>query len=56
MTVLNLFIQPTYFPKIGVMSENIGSNNPLKNSNYHVFGKLFSDEMVNNWINGNVYK
>lgn len=44
-----------YFPETGVMSENINSRNPLSDSKYRVIGKLFSDEMILNWINEKPY-
>lgn len=45
------FIHSSYYhPDIGVMSESIRSKNPLSDSSYRVFGKLFSDNMVTNWI------
>ena len=39
-----------YQADIGVMSESIFSENPLSDSAYRVVGKLFSDEMISNWI------
>ncbi|MFB6341143.1 hypothetical protein ACE1ET_05455 [Saccharicrinis sp. FJH62] len=50
------FVHSSYYqPEIGVMSEQLNSKNPLKYSKYRVIGKLFSDEMVVNWITGYEY-
>lgn len=50
------FVHSSYYrPEIGVMSESIRTRNPLYDSKYRVFGKLFSNEMVRNWINGTDY-
>lgn len=47
------FIHSNYYkPDIGVMAEKYNSENPLKNSYYRVFGKLFDDRMVRSWILG----
>ncbi|WP_298539465.1 hypothetical protein [uncultured Aquimarina sp.] len=47
------FIHASYYkPEIGVMAEALDSENPLKYSKYRVIGKLLSDTMVRNWING----
>jgi len=51
------FIHSNYYkPQIGVMSENITSWNPLRDSKYRIIGKLMSDEMVKNWISGFKYE
>jgi len=51
------FIHSNYYQReIGVMSQQINSDNPFKDSNYRVIGKLLSDEMMRNWITGFVYK
>lgn len=45
------FVHANYYePDIGVMSQEIDSENPLKNSNYRIIGKLLTDEMVINWL------
>lgn len=50
------FVHSNYYqPEIGVMAEDIDSENPLKNSAYRLFGKLLSDDMVRNWILGTTY-
>ena len=50
------FIHSNYYqPEIGVMSQEISSDNPFSNSRYRVIGKLFSDEMIINWINRTAY-
>lgn len=51
------FIHSNYYhPEKGVMSEDIDTKNPLKDSKYRVIGKLFSDTMIINWISGHAYK
>lgn len=50
------FIHSNYYhPEIGVMSENIDSKNPLRDSNYRIIGKLMTDEMIINWLFANAY-
>jgi len=50
------FVHSNYYhPEIGVMSEAINSENPLKHSKYIVIGKLLADEMIVNWINNITY-
>jgi hypothetical protein len=50
------FVHSNYYqPWIGVMSEEIDSTNPLRDSDYRVIGKLLSDEMMVNWINSIAY-
>lgn len=45
------FIHSNYYkPDIGVMSESIYTENPLKHSHYRVLGKLFDDNMITLWI------
>lgn len=45
------FVHASYYqPEIGVMSQDISTNNPFKNSKYRVIGKLFTDEMVRKWL------
>lgn len=45
------FIHSSYYePDSFVKSENIDSKNPLSDSQYRVFGKLFSDEMMIAWL------
>lgn len=45
------FVHSSYYkPDIGVMSEELTTNNPLSDANYRVIGKLFSKEMVGHWI------
>ncbi|NOG45833.1 MAG: hypothetical protein HND50_11395 [Calditrichaeota bacterium] len=45
------FVHSNYYqPEIGVMSEKLNTDNPLKDSDYRVIGKLMSDEMIVNWI------
>lgn len=45
------FVHSSYYhPQIGVMQEPILSEHPLFDSNYHVIGTLFSDQMVLNWL------
>ena len=45
------FVHSNYYqPEIGVMSENINSRNPLRDSKYRIIGKLMSDEMIIAWL------
>jgi len=45
------FIHADYYePEIGVVSEEIDSHSPIRDSNYRVIGKLMSDEMIIAWI------
>jgi len=45
------FIHSTsYPPHRSVICERLDSHNPLKHSQYRVFGKLFSDQMIINWL------
>ncbi len=44
-----------YNPSVGVMSQDLFSLSPLTNSSYRVIGKLFSNQMVENWIMGHEY-
>ncbi|MBW1297008.1 hypothetical protein [Aquimarina litoralis] len=45
------FIHSSYYqPEIGVMSEALNTENPLKYSKYRIIGKLLSDTMIINWI------
>ncbi len=45
------FVHSNYYQRdIGVMSEELDSENPLKDSNYRVIGKIIDDAMVENWI------
>lgn len=47
------FIHSSYYhPDIGVMAESFDTDTPLSKSYYRVIGKILSDEMVRNWING----
>ncbi len=50
------FVHSNYYQADkGVMSEEITGKNPLNDSSYRVIGKLFSDEMIVNWITGVAY-
>tara|TARA_R110002049_G_scaffold59017_1_gene159884 strand:- start:10 stop:714 length:705 start_codon:yes stop_codon:yes gene_type:complete len=45
------FVHSSYYkPEIGVISEKLDSWNPLRDSNYRIIGKLFSNLMIENWI------
>lgn len=47
------FVHSSYYrPEIGVMSEPLDSENPLRDSRYRVIGRLLSDEMMRRWITG----
>ncbi len=51
------FVHSSYYqPDIGVISEDLDSWNPLRDSNYRVIGKLLSKQMVINWIEGVQYR
>jgi hypothetical protein len=51
-----VFIHSSYYePDSFVKSEKIDSKNPLSDSQYRVFGKMFSDEMMVGWLTGREY-
>lgn len=51
------FIHSNYYqPDIGVMSEDIETVNPFRDSHYRVIARLLSDEMVINWITSARYQ
>jgi len=51
------FIHSTYYnPPRTVVSEVIESKNPLSDSKYRVFGKIFEPKMVAKWLNGHEFK
>ena len=51
-----IFVHSSYFePDSFVKAEKIDSHNPLSESKYRVFGKIFADEMVVNWLSGHKY-
>jgi len=51
------FVHSNYYhADIGVMSEPIYGNNPLNDSSYRIIGTLFTDIMIENWIQGVVMK
>jgi hypothetical protein len=48
-----VFVHSSYYkPEQEVKAEPIDSTNPLKDSNYRVIGKLFSDPMLIKWLQG----
>lgn len=50
------FIHSSYYePDSFVKSEKIDSKNPLSDSQYRVFGKMFSDDMMVGWLTGREY-
>lgn len=50
------FVHSSYYkPGPVVKSEAITTRNPLRDSNYRVIGKLFSDEMIEKWLQGHRY-
>lgn len=50
------FIHSSYYkPEIGVISEPLKGYNPFYHSNYKVIGKLFGQQMLENWILGVQY-
>lgn len=45
------FVHSSYYgPERKVVSETITGKNPLADSKYRVFGKIFSDEMLIKWL------
>jgi hypothetical protein len=51
------FVHASYYkPEQGVMMEELGSENPLKNSKYRVVGKILDAEMMRNWITRKKYE
>jgi hypothetical protein len=51
-----VFVHSSYYePDSFVKAERIDSHNPLSDSKYRVFGKIFADEMVVNWLSGHKY-
>ena len=51
------FIHSSYYePEIGVMSQKLDSQNPLRDSRYRVFGKIFDDTMIEAWILGKKFQ
>jgi len=51
------FVHASYYkPEIGVMSEDIDTWNPFRDSHYRVIGKLLTNEMIVNWITSYQYK
>ena len=51
------FVHANYYePDIGVMSQEIDSENPLKDSKYRIIGKLLTDEMVIKWLQNIPYE
>jgi len=50
------FIHSSYYrPNKEVISEPIDTKNPLSDSQYRVFGKLFSDDMITGWLSQRHY-
>ena len=50
------FIHSSYYrPGSVVKAEKLESKNPLSDSKYRVFGKIFSDDMVRKWLSGHQY-
>lgn len=50
------FIHSSYYePESFVKSEKIDSKNPLSGSQYRVFGKILSDEMMVGWLTARSY-
>lgn len=45
------FVHSNYYQKeIGVMAQDLNTNNPLKNSSYRMVGILLNDETVKKWL------
>jgi len=50
------FIHSSYYrPDSVVKTERLKTKNPLSDSKYRVFGKIFADEMVIKWLRGDQY-
>ncbi len=50
------FVHSSYYrPARAVTAELIDTKNPLSDSKYRVFGKLFSDKMLINWLQNHRY-
>lgn len=50
------FIHSSYYePESFVKSEAVDGKNPLSDSQYRVFGKIFSDEMIRGWLTGHEF-
>ena len=50
------FIHSSYYrPDAVVKTEKVDSKNPLSDSKYRVFGKIFADDMVIKWLGGHKY-
>ena len=52
------FVHSSYYrnPSRVVKSELYHTKNPLSDSNYRVFGKIFHDDMLIKWLNGHKYQ
>ena len=47
------FVHSDYFNRnLGVISEALDSNNPLKSSKYRVIGKILTKDMTKKWLEG----
>lgn len=47
------FVHSNYYKAdIGVMEQELDSNNPLKDSKYRVIGKILDDKMMEKWVLG----
>lgn len=45
------FVHSNYYKAdIGVMEQELDSNNPLKDSKYRVIGKILDDKMMEKWV------
>ena len=50
------FIHSNYYqPDIGVMKEPLHTDNPFKDSDYRVIGKLLTKDMIVNWLTQHAY-
>ena len=51
------FVHSNYYePDIGVMSQALDTQNPLRDSKYRVFGKILDDTMIEAWILGKKFQ
>jgi len=51
------FVHSSYYkPEIGVLSENLNTDNPLKNSKYVVIGQILTNKNITDWIENKAIK
>lgn len=51
------FVHSNYYqPEIGVMQEELDSENPLRDSKYRVIGRILDDTMITKWLTNSKYE